>query len=478
MKKLTIFLFMLASGLGSSFAQGLILDSVEFNKLPKAPTTNGSKDFGELPLKVDLTPHTPTLVAQGKDDQTCVAVSTALIAVATQRATAAGITDPQQILRRYALSPLYVFSKLNKDNCKVGLKLTDAANYLRDAGSISFSALEATTCNDDRIAAALRRNDELTRIREVQKVFLNKETDTDIEYAVKSQLAAKRPVVVGIPIDMGFSRLSNDNPYYTPSGSAAKILWHAVTVIGYDDEVNAFKLANSYGTKWGANGFFWMRYPEFVAYATEGLVMHLYPEKQPGEKESHVILGGKFDFKSVTSTPSGLRFNSEMARHLYGGHYELLKKDWKEGQRFQLIAENTQHGEHICVFSINEKNKINIHWPRDINYSDISYGLGESDLIGQSDKIVIPGSKTALRIMETGTDYLCILYGSNPIKPELQNILEKVQASSGTMLQRVQNALGSRLAKDHVDYISNKMEVFANPQQGDIIPIILEVNSK
>ena len=38
---------------------------------------------------------------------------------------------------------------------------------------------------------------------------------------------------------------------------------HAMTVVGYDDEKQAFLIANSWGTTWGLRGFCWMPYAYF-----------------------------------------------------------------------------------------------------------------------------------------------------------------------------------------------------------------------
>ena len=35
---------------------------------------------------------------------------------------------------------------------------------------------------------------------------------------------------------------------------------HAITIVGWDDEKQAFLIKNSWGTSWGENGFMWIRY--------------------------------------------------------------------------------------------------------------------------------------------------------------------------------------------------------------------------
>lgn len=479
MKKIAFLLFVVALLPQFGYGQGMIFDPVEFSKLPQAPTTDGSKSLGVLPFKLDMTENVPTVITQGKTNQTCVAISTAVYAIGTQRAAALNNTNPQQILVDYALSPIYFFAREKNNDCSVAVRLDEVAKFLRDRGSVPFQTLNAVNCNDGRISTVLKSPVELIKIKEVHWVFQKeKSTEADIKYGVKKQISEKRPVVVGINLDENFKKVSRDNPFYVPTGNPLSEIGHAVTVIGYDDSKQAFKLVNSQGTEWGDNGFFWMRYTDFAAHAHGGFVMHLFPEPLNNGKPAPARLGGTFDFKSIKSTPSGLTFINETPKHILGGMYELTKKDWKVGQQFQLYAENTQQSEHICVFSINNKNQINIHWPRDIKYNEMTYGLGESDLVGQSAKIVIPGTESALVIEDTGTDHLCILYGNNPIKSELQSILQRIQSSSGNILTRVQSALGSRLVKTGVEYAPAKMEFKASPQQGDIVPIILEVKSK
>lgn len=468
----------------SALSQGLIFDPVAFDKLPQAPTTDGAKDITVLPFMVDLSRHVPTILRQGSTDQTCLAISTTVNALGTQRAAAAQSTSPQAIIQNYALSPMHAYAHVSDQNCSQGLGLEVVANFLRDNGGIPFRVLDATTCTDPRIKRYLESKENLTRVKEVQKVFsmTTDRKDGSFLFDLKKHLFEKRPVVVGIPFDASFRTLPRANPYYVPNLSKLEPTGHAVTIIGYDDRKQAFKLVNSYGSGWCEDGFFWMRYQDFAAHALGGFVMHLYPEPPasgpaPGGPAPTKTLGGKFEFKSIRPTAHGLEYITEAPRLNADGQYELNRQDWKVGQQFQLFAENTRQNENICVFSINDKQEINIHWPRDMVYNEPLLGLGESDLAGPNARIVIPGSDQALIIEEPGTDYLCILYGLNPIKPELQTILKKMQASSGPMLQRLQNALGSRLARENVSYAPDKMEVKASPKQGDVVPLMLVIKS-
>jgi hypothetical protein len=475
MKKLLVVWLFAAIVPFASFGQGIEFDPISFSKLPKAPTTDGSKSLGDIKTKVDLTPYVPEVIHQGNGNNTCGSISTAVYAIGTQRAIARQMTDRRRVLWELAQSPIYVHAKLKNNDCSATTKFEAAAEYLRDFGGVSYADLSMLNCTELK---NLPKPNAPFKIKEVQTIFENgKQPSNEIIYVIQKALSQNRPVVVALPLDARFATISkNKDTFYNPTGNVAKSA-HAVTIIGFDQDAKKFKLVNSYGPQWGEDGFFYMTYDVLSTVAIAGLTIHLFPESANSlNAPVPVKIGGKFDFKSFnnsSSTPVEV-----LPRLITSGYYELPKKDWQIGQMFQLFAENTKQGEHICVFSINDKNQINIHWPRDITYNELTVGLGESDLPGQEAKIIIPGSESALVIEEKGTDYLCILYGNHTIKTELQDILKKIQNSSGSILPRVQNALGSRLVKTGVTYSPNKMQFSATPQQGDIVPLILEVVSK
>jgi len=83
--------------------------------------------------------------------------------------------------------------------------------------------------------------------------------------AIKAQLAAGNPVVIGIPVYPDLDYLSPSNPVYdntnnldgSPGTNRGN---HALCLIGYNDSMNAFEFINSWGTGWGINGYGWIGY--------------------------------------------------------------------------------------------------------------------------------------------------------------------------------------------------------------------------
>lgn len=505
MKKDLILLVALALLPLFGFSQGMLFDSESFKNVPKAPTSDGSKSMKPLPLMYDLSQYTPTIIKQGEKDMTCVAISTAYYAVGIQRAAQNRITSSEDIANTLSFSPLFSFSRIQKD-CSMGIDLNAVAKDLKLKGGIPFASLNASECNNKRAISTSNGTYNYMKIKEFQWVFDKKNFPNEASvYDVKKHISDNRPVVVGIPLRTNFKNINQtNNSLYDPiKGEPVKIVQnnmtvnvnHAVVVVGYDSTRELIKLVNSYGSGWGQNGFFWMTEADFETYALGGFVLQLFPEQSISTEgqiptNNGAKLGGDFEFKSISTSPNGLIFKTESPRYVRNGLYELAKKDWKKGQMFQLFAKNSTQGESMCVFSINEQKQINVHWPssytftpqgsKTLNTQDIYGGLEVSDMIGNGSQVVIPGTESALTIEEKGKDYLCILFGKNSIQSELTAILSKLQQMDASLdfSLRLRQALGSRAVTSGVTYSPDQMHFEATPQQGHIVPIILEVISK
>jgi C1A family cysteine protease len=85
---------------------------------------------------------------------------------------------------------------------------------------------------------------------------------------IKQALQNYGAVYVGFAVYTDFSYYSSGVYKYT-SGSLRG--YHAVAIVGYDDQKHAFKVKNSWGTGWGDGGYFWIDYNEMhsvVKFAT------------------------------------------------------------------------------------------------------------------------------------------------------------------------------------------------------------------
>ena len=92
-----------------------------------------------------------------------------------------------------------------------------------------------------------------------------------IEYAAvkKEERIIKQTLMAGGAISFGFyvyeSFMKGNWSYTTglmpmPAKGEQITGGHAVTIVGWDDDIECFLIQNSWGTDWGKEGFFWMPY--------------------------------------------------------------------------------------------------------------------------------------------------------------------------------------------------------------------------
>jgi hypothetical protein len=97
-------------------------------------------------------------------------------------------------------------------------------------------------------------------------------------------LQAGHPVIVATRLNAAeWSKWKGSKTFvYNKQTSPEPSDYHAMVVVGYDDNRKAFRLMNSWGSAWGDNGFMWIDYASFLelneeAYVIEGLA----PAKKP-----------------------------------------------------------------------------------------------------------------------------------------------------------------------------------------------------
>jgi len=83
---------------------------------------------------------------------------------------------------------------------------------------------------------------------------------------MKSCLAAGYPFVFGFSVYDYFEskKMAETGVLVMPKGSERVLGGHAVTAVGYDDDISHFIVRNSWSTKWGQKGYFMMPY-EYLA---------------------------------------------------------------------------------------------------------------------------------------------------------------------------------------------------------------------
>lgn len=219
-----------------------------YRSVPKIQRTRGF-----LPEAVDLANRMPTPGDQG-DSSSCTAWAVAYAARSYYAAGAAGV---ERLDVAAALSPAYVYNRLNGGSCTQPTSIMDALTLMRDEGVVPIRdfPLPASDCrqlpsNEQKRAAGNFRIRNWSRL------------DTDDLDAIKSQLFNGHPVIVVLNLPRSFDRLRGDVVF---DDRADRNFPHVMLAVGYDDQRQAFRLMNSWATDWADGGFVWVAYRAYSA---------------------------------------------------------------------------------------------------------------------------------------------------------------------------------------------------------------------
>ena len=98
---------------------------------------------------------------------------------------------------------------------------------------------------------------------------------------LRGELAKGDPVVIGMRINQQFMNLRGHDIWRDMSGGDTTQPGHAVVVTGYDDQLQAFRIINSWGRGWGDGGYGWIAYDTFRYDAREAYVMEVAKPPEP-----------------------------------------------------------------------------------------------------------------------------------------------------------------------------------------------------
>ncbi|OXG00813.1 papain like protease [Flavobacterium araucananum] len=149
---------------------------------------------------------------------------------------------------------LYEKYKFNKNSCDNGVFFIEALDALKTEGTPSYADMGLVNCGV-LPTASQEKNAKKNRVNDYYR--LPSETGKPILEDIKRQIANGNPVIIGIKVDYDFGSNSIRLWDKNSSGFYGN---HAVVLTGYDDEKQAFRLLNSWGSSWGENGYIWATY--------------------------------------------------------------------------------------------------------------------------------------------------------------------------------------------------------------------------
>lgn len=167
-----------------------------------------------------------------------------------------------------AISPSFIYNQINpqRGQCTTPTFISDALDFVQLVGAVPMASFPYDP--NDCLRQPTR---ELTNSARPLRIESWRRVDTATLDDVKGELARGHPVVFGMTVAKHFETLKAGEVYVAPAGPGD--YGHAMVVAGYDEERQAFKVINSWGTGWADNGFGWISYDAFLAHVDRAFVM-------------------------------------------------------------------------------------------------------------------------------------------------------------------------------------------------------------
>jgi hypothetical protein len=220
-----------------------------------------------IPVSIDLSYRLPLPGNQGKAGS-CTAWA---VAYAARGYYTASLENRDIHLRKNVVSPNYVYNLArqlqNKPACKGGSS-TDFVVEVLKKGALSL--LEYPYHDSDCDAAPKPEVIATAtdfRVRGFRLIDIKKIDD------VKGALAQSQPVIIEFHVSPEWQHHRGGGVFKDTSFDASKDIWHAMTLVGYDERKQAFRLINSWGKGWGDHGYAWLSYEAFGARVRRAAVL-------------------------------------------------------------------------------------------------------------------------------------------------------------------------------------------------------------
>jgi hypothetical protein len=242
--------------------------AADYDKLPKL-----GQFRAWLPRHVDLSPLFP-LPGNQAPKPDCTAWATAYSSLGYLHGLAMG-HRPQDAAQEP--SPVYVYNRLRPRGsaCNVATRIVDALTLLKTEGTLSLADFPdnpdvcATPEEHSLVGAGFRQ-----KLGGWQAIERENPRDHDSPVVIddiKGALFRQQPVVFAMPAPDDFMVFSGTGNYTHATAETSN--WHAMALVGYDEDRQAFRVINSWGDRWGDHGYVWIAYETFRRLAGEAYAL-------------------------------------------------------------------------------------------------------------------------------------------------------------------------------------------------------------
>jgi Papain family cysteine protease len=460
------------ASLGQNYSTGCLFDSAKYESVPlSAPLSRG--DY-RVPSQASLRKYCPTPQDQGATG-TCTAWAAAYAGRTILMAQRRNVSGQMAVdLGRF--SPSFVYNQIRQTpDCRYGTYIVDAMHVLKTQGAPLFNDFGFQCERSVNPGDRLKARDHL--IMDYKRLFLYQGgAKSAVLPGVKKSLAEGKPVIISIQC---FKSWDNVRDVWNPPAgySDASKGYHAVTVVGYDDQKygGAVEIMNSWGPKWANKGFFWMRYKDFETHCVEAFEMTDFAASAPGG------LGGQVK----KANPNPEEYTPPVSTKSFKGEVALRKLDTKPlevvldrgiyrsraaltpGTVLQLLLSH-QEPVYLYVLNLDEAQRGKLLFPQPGYSPLLSYRRGVVPFPSEDQYLQLDAAR--------GSDHLIMLYSRKAL--DIKQLIAKISAGSGSVSERLKQALGRDLiAPASIQYTNNApgFTLRDGGGTGSVVPVVIEL---
>lgn len=220
----------------------------------------------ELPAKISLKKYTPFVGNQGNSNA-CVGWAIGYGAMTIQKAKTMSIMDKQTITEN-AFSPDFIYHLIPKESRNERVALIEGIEIIETTGNLKYTAFNSINLNyRTRINSFQKAEAKQNIIPKTTLLFKKENAAAEKINRTKAALAKGYPIVLSMSVRKNFHQLKGGKYWWPHIGNTTPMGGHALVIVAYDDQKQAFQLMNSWGTDWGRDGFVWIKYKDFAQFA-------------------------------------------------------------------------------------------------------------------------------------------------------------------------------------------------------------------
>jgi len=474
---LLLFLSITAFGFSQTLPNtGLLFDDDAYEKTPLKAKNVAFQDVVTEFTSTSLKQFVPAVKDQGGYG-TCVGWASAYYGRTILEARLLNNTNKEAITNT-TFSPVFTYLNANIDNdynCQGGAFIGKAMEAMVKKGVPYYKDFDVMC--ETNFPESLLDNAKNFKIKDFARIFGADEAEDIKVDGVKRSLLNGNPVVIGFKVENAFFSAKT---VYEPDNLGTDG-GHAMCVIGYDDDKygGAFELVNSWGSKWGNEGFMWVRYEDFAKYTRYAFEM-IPVKAQPKTK---ITLGGEVEFvlrdKSLMNVVKG---TGDYTGSVFGAQ-EVIVEDEEEsigdysteksygvGTLYRMVAKVDQPS-YVYAFGLDSDNEFSPLFPHRDSISPY--------INSDKSKVMLPYAPVGKRAYaklskQVEKEYTVVVFSLD--KLDLSEVEKQLTGMEGELLDKLYVLFKDKLiSKEDIKLREDKMGFSAEFEKGSMAMMILDI---